>query len=207
MTDTIRQRREPVQVRSREAVRRILEAAEELIEADGLDAVTTRTIAERAGVSAPSLYRFFADRDEIVDRLLSRRLAELDRHAEAAEAGWEITSVRDYVSREIDLHLAFYEEHPSFMRLWFGGRMSPAVVAEVHRRNRTLAHRARSTLVAAGLIDPGVSESAFVMLVELGDRVLDLAFRGRPEPDDEVIELGRDALCSYLQGVSASPAP
>jgi AcrR family transcriptional regulator len=206
VTDTIRQRREPVQARSRETVGRILDAAEELLEVEGMDAVTTRAIAERAGVSAPSLYRFFADRDEIFDRLLSTRLAELDRHTEATEATWEIVSVRNYVSREIELHLAYYQEHPSFMRLWFGGRVSPTVVAEVHRRNRTLARRARSTLVASGLVDPSVSESAFVLLVELGDRVLDLAFRDRPDADYGVIEHGRDALCSYLEYISTHSA-
>jgi AcrR family transcriptional regulator len=206
VTDAIRQRREPVQARSRETVVRILEAAAELIEAEGLDAVTTRAIAERAGVSAPSLYRFFADRDEIFDRLLSTQLAELDRHAEAAEATWEIASVRDFVGRELDLHVAYYETHPSFVRLWFGGRISPTVVAEVHRRNRTLALRARSTLAASGLVAPSVSESALVLLVELGDRVLDLAFRDRPHADGEVIEHGRDALCAYLERISAPSA-
>jgi AcrR family transcriptional regulator len=206
VTNTIRQRREPVQVRSRESVGRILEAAAELIEAEGLDTVTTRAIAERAGVSAPSLYRFFADRDEIFDRLLSTQLAELDRHAEATEATWEIASVRDFVSRELELHLAYYEKHPSFVRLWFGGRISPTVVAEVHGRNRTLARRARATLVAAGLVDPSVSETAFVLLVELGDRVLELAFRDRPHADDEVVKHGRDALCSYLESISAPVA-
>ncbi|MGA2454340.1 MAG: TetR/AcrR family transcriptional regulator [Solirubrobacteraceae bacterium] len=206
VTNTIRQRREPVQARSRETVGRILEAAAELIEAEGLDAVTTRAIAERAGVSAPSLYRFFADRDEIFDRLLSTQLAELDRRAEAAEATWEIASARDFVSRELDLHLAYYEKHPSFVRLWFGGRISPTVVAEVHRRNRTLALRARSTLAAAGLVDPSVSESAFVLLVELGDRALELAFRNRRHADREVIAHGRDALCSYLESIPTPSA-
>jgi AcrR family transcriptional regulator len=202
VSNTTRQRREPVQVRSRETVGRILEAAAELIEAEGLDAVTTRAITERAGVSAPSLYRFFADREEIFDRLLSAQLAELDRHAEATEATWEIASIRDFVSRELELHVAYYEKHPSFVRLWFGGRISPTVVAEVHRRNRALALRARSTLAAFGLVDPSVSESAFVLLVELGDRVLDLAFRDRPHADNEVIEHGRDALCSYVERIS-----
>ncbi|MGD0455373.1 MAG: TetR/AcrR family transcriptional regulator [Solirubrobacteraceae bacterium] len=206
MTSTIRQRRQPVQARSRETVGRILEATAELIEAEGPDAVTTRAIAERAGVSVPSLYRFFADRDEIFDGLLSTQLAELDRHAEAAEATWEIASVHDFVSRELDLHLAYYEKHPSFVRLWFGGRVSPTVVAEVHRRNRTLALRARSTLAAAGLVDPSMSESAFVLLVELGDRVLELAFRNRRHANAELIEHGRDAVCSYLERIAGPQA-
>ncbi len=201
VTTTIRQRREPVQARSRESVGRILAAAAELIEAEGLDAVTTRAIAERAGVSVPSLYRFFADRDEIFDRLLSTQLAELDRLAEATEATWEIASVRDFVSRELDLHLAYYEQHPSFVRLWFGGRVSSTVVAEVHRRNRRLALRARSNLAAAGLVDPSMGESVFVLLVELGDRVLELAFRNRRHADAEVVEHGRVALCAYLEHI------
>jgi AcrR family transcriptional regulator len=206
VTETIRQRREPIQVRSRETVARILAAVAEIIEAEGVDAATTRAIADRAGVSTPSLYRFFADRDEIFDRLLSTELAELDRQAEILEATWEISSIRDFVSRELELHVAYYEEHPSYMRLWFGGRISPIVVAEVHKRNRTLARRARAALVAAGLIEPSVSESVFIVLVELGDRVLDLAFRDRPDADYEVIEHGRDALCSYLER-SATPSP
>jgi AcrR family transcriptional regulator len=204
VTDTIRQRREPVQVRSRETVARILQTTAELIETDGADAASTRAIADRAGVSVPSLYRFFADRDEIFDRLMSTQLAELDRHAEATEATWEVASIRDFVSRELDLHVAYYERHPSFVRLWFGGRISPTVVAEVRRRNRTLARRARSTLVAAGLVEESVSETAFVLLVELGDRVLDLAFRDRRRADRTMIEQGRDALCAYFEGIAVS---
>ena len=199
MTDTIRQRREPIQARSRETVARILEAAAELIEAEGADAATTRAIADRAGVSVPSLYRFFADRDEIFDRLLRTRLAELDRYAEAMELTWEIGSIRDFVSREFDLHVAYYEAHPSYARLWFDGRISLTVVAEVRSRNLALAGRGRSALLAAGLIDSSVPESAFVLLVELGDRVLDLAFRERRHADRTVIEHGRDALCAYLE--------
>lgn len=95
-----------------------------------------------------------------------------------------------------------FEEHPSFVRLWFGGRISPTVVAEVRNRNRTLARRARSTLVAPGLVDSSVSETAFILLVELGDRILDLAFREGRQADRAVIEQGRDALCAYLERLS-----
>jgi AcrR family transcriptional regulator len=51
-----------------------------------VDAAATRAIAERAGVAIPSLYRFFADRDEILDALAEHMTADLDQHARAAEA-------------------------------------------------------------------------------------------------------------------------
>ncbi|MGB6578867.1 MAG: helix-turn-helix domain-containing protein, partial [Streptosporangiaceae bacterium] len=62
MTTTARVRREPTQQRSRRTVRQILAAAEQIVGTQGVDAATTRAIAERAGVAIPSLYRFFADR-------------------------------------------------------------------------------------------------------------------------------------------------
>ena len=61
-------------------------------------------------------------------------------------------------------------------------------MAEVHRRNQTLARRARATLLQLGLVDESVEEDAFVLMVELGDRVLDLAFRDRLRADRDVIQ-------------------
>ncbi len=208
MSSTLQQRRQPVQARSRETVARILTATAELIADDGVEAATTRAITARAGVSAPSLYRFFADRDEIFDSLLRTHIADLEEHTQAMEPTWALESIRDYVSHELDLHVSWYEAHPSLARLWFGGRISPAVVAEVHRRNQTLARRARSTLLRLGLIDESVPEGAFVLMVELGDRVLDLAFRDRVIADGEVVQRGADALSAYVEqlaGASTGP--
>jgi len=204
VTSTTQQRRQPVQARSRETVARILAATDELIASGGVEAATTRAIADRAGVSAPSLYRFFADRDEIFDSLLRTELARLEAHAEEMERTWAVGSIRDFVTRELDLHVSFYEEHPSMARLWFGGRISAPVVAEVHRRNRTLAQRARATLLELGMIGDGVPEGALVLMVELGDRVLEVAFRDRVRGDRTVIEQGRDALCAYVEHLAVT---
>ena len=203
MPSTAQQRRQPVQARSRETVARILSATDQLIASGGVEAATTRAIIDRAGVSAPSLYRFFADRDEIFDSLLRTELARLEAYAEEMERTWAVKSIRDYVTRELDLHVSYYERHRSMARLWFGGRISPAVVAEVHRRNQTLAHRARITMLELGMIDEAVPESALVLMVELGDRVLDLAFRDRARADETVIAQGSDALCAYVETLAA----
>ena len=141
----------------------------------------------------------FADRDEIFDSLLRTQVANLEDHAREMERTWAVGSIRDYINLELDLHVAYYEAHPSLVRLWFGGRISPPVVAEVHRRNQTLARRARATLVRPGLIDESVDESAFVLMVELGDRVLDLAFRERVRAERTVIGQGADALSAYVE--------
>jgi AcrR family transcriptional regulator len=69
MTTAPIERHKPVQARSRRTVTKILNGAAATINEDGVGAATTRAIADRAGVSYSSLYRFFADRDEILERL------------------------------------------------------------------------------------------------------------------------------------------
>jgi AcrR family transcriptional regulator len=195
----VRSRRVPVQERSRRTVRQILDAAEQIVGESGVDAATTRAIAERAGVAAPSLYRFFADRDEILDALLEAMLEDLDAHAEEAERAFSGDSVEEFVRMELDLHVAFYERHPSVAPLWFGGRVSPAVVELVRARNRALAARAQRILTATGLIDAGAPKIVFELLVEYGDRTLEVAFRGRRRAHAQTIAAGALALAGVAQ--------
>lgn len=199
MTTAAPQRRQPVQERSRQTVARILDAADTLIDEGGVEAVTTRAVADRAGVTYPSLYRFFADRDEILDQLVTHHLAALDARAVAEERTWQITSVRDIIDRELDLHVAYFKEHPSAARLWLSGRSSPAVVTQVRQRAQVLAERLRQALVAAKFAPPDTDPRVLLLVVELGDRILDLAFRDRSDPDPMIIELGRTALNSYAR--------
>jgi AcrR family transcriptional regulator len=68
--------REPPQTRSREALRRILRAAEEVLAADGFDDFTMAAVAERSGVSIGGIYRRFDSKVQLVaavkDRVLTR---------------------------------------------------------------------------------------------------------------------------------------
>jgi AcrR family transcriptional regulator len=204
MTTTTHQRRQPVQERSRETVARLLDAAAAIIDEAGVEAATTRAIAERAGVAYPSLYRFYADREEILEQLLERHLADLDAEAVAAEETWQITSIEDVIDRELDLHIAYYEEHPSAARLWLSGRSSPTVIAHVRERTRVLAERMGTALIGAGLISPETDSRVLLLVVELGDRILDVAFRGSSTHDPVIIELGRTALKAYALEALAS---
>jgi AcrR family transcriptional regulator len=194
-----------VQERSRRTVQRIIEAAEAIIAEEGVDAATTRAIAKRAGVAAPSLYRFFADRDEILDALLEAMLEELEAHVELAERDFTGACVEDYVRLEMELHVAYYNRHPSLSSLWFGGRVSEAVVELVRARNQRLARRIRRTLTSAGLLDPDVPDVVSELLVEYGDRTLDIAFRGGQPPDSEVIETGITALTAFAERWTPAP--
>ena len=69
-------RRNPTQARARETIAAILEAAAQILERGGREALGTNHIAERAGVSIGSLYQYFADKDAILLALARRELGK-----------------------------------------------------------------------------------------------------------------------------------
>ena len=195
------QRRAPVQARSRQTVTRILDAAAAIADEQGVDAATTRAIADRAGVSPPSLYRFFADRDAILDELLEQHCAVLDARCVEAEQTWAVTSVADLLNNEIDLHVAYYRRYPSSARLWMGARTSPTVTKHVRARMKNLADRLHTILVDARLIPADTDPRALLVAVEMADRLLELSFRESDDADadfdQEILDIGRRALIAF----------
>lgn len=97
---TEKTRRTPRQPRSEATVEAILEAAFQLLEAGGVEALTTNHIADRAGVSVGTLYQYFKGKQAILAALAQRRAAAArDRIAEIVIAnsvveGPEIGTVR-----------------------------------------------------------------------------------------------------------------
>ncbi|MEU9374982.1 TetR/AcrR family transcriptional regulator [Streptomyces sp. NPDC048255] len=57
---------------------RIVEAAGALVDAEGLEAVSTRRLAAALGVSGPSLYNHFRTKDEILDAVADAVSARVD---------------------------------------------------------------------------------------------------------------------------------
>ncbi|MEV5568405.1 TetR/AcrR family transcriptional regulator [Spirillospora sp. NPDC052269] len=93
--------------------RQIVDAARELLESEGADALTMRRIADKLGIRAPSLYKHFADKRAVEVELIAQGIVEL---AEAQEAGLAAEPERTLVA----LGAAFREyalAHPHLYRL------------------------------------------------------------------------------------------
>ena len=72
----------PQQQRAIETTNRILEAAYDIVAFDGYQALTTNSVAERAGVNIRSVYRYFEDKNAII-----LHLAQKERDARALAFG------------------------------------------------------------------------------------------------------------------------
>jgi AcrR family transcriptional regulator len=68
----------PKQARSQQSLRRLIDAAREILNEDGLEAATIPRIAERAGLSVGSVYRRFPDKDALLREICVQYF--LDKH-------------------------------------------------------------------------------------------------------------------------------
>jgi AcrR family transcriptional regulator len=115
----------PSPVADRRAVRReeILAAAEDILAADGVDALTMRRLADAVGMQAPSLYKHLRDKDELLAALQERALASMGEHLD--DAGPDLASLAK-------TYRAWALAHPALYGLATGtpldrDRLSPGV--------------------------------------------------------------------------------
>ena len=105
----------------------LIEAASDLMAQHGTaEAATVRAVARRAGVSAPSVYMHFPDRDALVQAVIAQRFDDLTEAIEAgvASAGPDATAserlragARGYVQYGL--------EHPGHYRVLFDTPTGP----------------------------------------------------------------------------------
>ena len=101
-------------------VERIVEAAIELADAEGLEALSMRRVADRLGVGAMSLYTYVSGKAELVDLMLDAVIGEAAR-PDGAEGGWRANL--ELYAREA---WALYHRHPWVLRVPFSrGLLGP----------------------------------------------------------------------------------
>ena len=101
----------------------ILAAAAELLDETGDEqAVTLRAVARRIGISAPSIYGHFADRQAILLALARQAFAELTGALTAATDPDPVQRLRDVCAA----YLGFATDRPQRYRVMFGGLWNAA---------------------------------------------------------------------------------
>ncbi|WP_454198245.1 TetR/AcrR family transcriptional regulator [Nocardia sp. Marseille-Q1738] len=199
MPDATPLRREPVQQRSRERVQRILDAALRIVTTEGADAATVRSVAERAGVPAATVYQFFTNRDAIFEQLLARELARLDSELEES-----LATARPHpdIAAAVEAFFAFhgrhYMSHPDFLALYYASRHNEALRDDIRKHLGRLTDLLYRHLISTGLLAPGTSRRVVEVAVELGDHVFEVAHQ-RGEEGDALTDEGRIAITRYLQ--------
>src|SRR4051812_15381732 len=74
-------RNEPVQARSAARLSALLDAAAQIVDEIGYERLTTAMVAERAGASIGTVYRYFPDRIAVLQALAARNLERVLENA------------------------------------------------------------------------------------------------------------------------------
>jgi AcrR family transcriptional regulator len=188
-----------MQARSRERLRRVLDAADDVLAADGADAFTTTRVAEVAGVSIGSVYRFFPDKEAIVEALAVRYWSDFeDLVAGVAEAD-EAQPHDDPVGDVLDVLVAGFRARPGFLGLWFGG-LRTEQVRDATRPTRTAIARSIERILQRHWPDAAPDTRARVseMAVLAGDGLLREAFRRDQSGDPAVLTESKHMLKAYI---------
>jgi len=201
-------RKQPQQSRSNDLVMAVLDAAVQVLEAEGASRFTTARVAERAGVSVGSLYQYFPNKAAILFRLQSdewRQTSELLRTILEDEARQPLERLRILVPtfirsecEEARIRLALDDAAPLY-------RDAPEAIEARAAGERIFHLFIEEALPRA---DPATRSLAADLIKTTLSRV-GSAFSATPRTSAE-IDVYSDAvstmLCAYLEKLIAAQA-
>lgn len=208
-----RLRRVPQQSRSRERVGRILDSAAEHVVASGVESLSTRAIAEGAGVPVASLYQYFADKDDILLALVERDVEAMDQEVNRALGELSVLSIASIVHTTMGAFLNVYRERPAFIMIWLRGRTNATIKEYCREHNRRLGDDLYKAADDLGLFGPHSDPCYAELAVEMGDRLFQVAFENTLDGDQMVLEEAAKVVTAYLElyasekGLRGVPAP
>jgi len=204
----------PQQARSRESLKRLLQAAAAVLEEKGLEGATIPQIAARAGLSPGAVYRRFRDKDALLRTLLLETLRGTDqRTAELLTP--ELArkySLPEFARRVVTTTLQGYRKHAGLLRaLTQFTRSHPSAALrkqadEIEVRNfRRVVDFLLAKRAEIKHPDPDRAVPFALMLVALALRemvILDVLSHSwtplMPKDDAQLVEELTRALLSYL---------
>jgi AcrR family transcriptional regulator len=190
----------PTQARSRERLQRVLDAADELLAADGPAAFTTTRIAELADVPVGSVYRFFDDKQAIVEALAVRYWSDFAAVvATVAERCTGGERLEDPVGEVIDALAGGFRAAPGFRALWYGGLRTERVRAATRPARAGITESVVEILGAHWRRAPETAvRAAAEMVVLAGDGLLREAFRREAGGDSALLAESKAMVAAYL---------
>lgn len=113
----------------------ILQAAKRLFLEQGYESTTIRRIADRVGISAPALYLYFKDKDELLLALCDLTFAHLMEAVDEIEK--TVSDPLERVRRFGEAYVRFGLSHPDEYRLVFMGAHIPESIRKTGHKAAT----------------------------------------------------------------------
>lgn len=181
-------RNEPVQARSTARLAALLDSAAAVISEIGYERLTTAMVAERAGASIGTVYRYFPDRIAVLQSLAARNSERLmGRVADELTAGRH-ASATDAVVSVLTATAELFRSEPGYRSVRIGD-----VLDLLPPQTEATANAMMSDVVTDALVSGyGVTDNAEVRLtvgtaVEITDALVTRAFARNPRGDEALL--------------------
>ena len=200
--DTQLVRRTPTQQRGARTVEQVLLAASRLLARVPPDELTTTQIAAEAGISVGGLYRFYADKQAILDELASQHVRAFEEQVSNLLRTANLLDGPKLLSQVIDLYVGYLEAHPDFRAIALGRHVSASAREKETSPDAGPTGLLKRTFVQRLGIQPDPALDLKLRVVsETGERLIAFAYA---QPDEEqkqqvLIEL-KTMLASYVFG-------
>ncbi len=198
-------RRIPTQARSRKRVEALLDAASHLVVRDGVEALTTRTIATEATMPVASLYQYFADKDAILLALVERDMNAMDNQVERDLAALHDASLDAIVRTIMGAFVTIFQQRPAFIEIYLHGRTNAAVMDYCRAHNVGIALKLYDMAQSYSLLIPQARFANIRLAIEMGDRVLQVAFESDRNGDQLILSDGVELITAYLRKYAQAP--
>ncbi len=190
-------RNEPVQARSTARLSRLLDSAAEVIDEIGYERLTTAMVAERAGASIGTVYRYFPDRIALLQALSVRATADfIDEVSDVIRDQSHSTWQQAFDAVLYALERAFASQ-PGFRSVRFGDVLD---LRPVESSNMALVAESVASALASRfeLKSKGLERQVEVALL-LADALFARAFSIAPKGDAAFVSAARAAARGHLQ--------
>jgi AcrR family transcriptional regulator len=150
----------------------------QILDAEGLDALTMRRLGREVGAAAAMVYRFFADKEELVEALADRVFAQARQAGRTPDAAPRASIVTGWADQ---LHAV---AHGIRRALLAHPALVPAAVRRPPRQEATLRGiDAGLGLLLAGGLDPESAAKGYqaVLFYTLGFAALEAPFAAAPD--------------------------
>lgn len=172
---------------------RILAAALKLLNTGGRDAVTTRAVAESAGVQPPVLYRLFGDKDGLLNALAEHGFTSYLAQKQSGNAHGDPV---DALRFGWDKHVHFGLSHPDLYLLMYA--QPQAVSSPAAELSSDMLHQHMSRVGAAGRLRMPEERAVALFHAAAVGIVLTLLRSDQHGRDLELSTMARDNMLAMI---------
>ncbi len=198
LSGSIALRNEPVQARSTARLAALLDAAAAVIDEHGYELLTTAMVAERAGASIGTVYRYFPDRIAVLQALAQRNLERVLVTVSSEISGGSHASWADAVTAALAHYVDAFRAEAGFRGLRVGDviDLRPAVGVS---KNSLVADTIREAVVARyDVKNDDRSRFLFECAVEATDALAARAFRTDAKGEKAFLDASADVVRGLL---------